>query len=253
MGEHAVTFDAYEETSSYPYHRSGRVSRRVADGGIVEPLTSAAALAMCTTTLRLCTGVAILPQRNPVYFAKEAGAVQMLAQGRLIAGVGLGWSKQEYAALQVPWERRGARLDEYVRIVRALWTGEYVEADGEFYQLPRCRQLPAPFIPPSVFVGGESQAALGRVAAYGDGWVANQLSVSEMRERLATLNELLDAAGRAAREVELVVAPVEEEVTAEQLEEFGELGVHEVLVPCVGGGLSEFERRADDLATRLLR
>ena len=121
VAEHVVLFDEY--ASQYPYLESGRFPARP-DVGLVEPFATMAFLAAVTTNVRLGTGVLLVPQRNPVYTAKSVTTVDWLSNGRVDLGIGVGWLAEEFAALGVPFEHRGERCDEYLAVMRSLWTDE---------------------------------------------------------------------------------------------------------------------------------
>ena len=141
----------------------------------------------------------LVPEHNPVLLAKQAASLDALCGGRLTLGVGVGWSREEFEALGVPFERRGKRAAEYVAAMRALWREDVASFEGEFVSFDSVRVNPKPArdrrIP--VVLGGNSDAALRRVAAWGDGWYGfNLAGVEAAGERLATLAELCREAGR---------------------------------------------------------
>ena len=121
VAEHVVLFDEY--ASQYPYLESGRFPARP-DVGLIEPFAAMAFLAAVTTNVRLGTGVLLVPQRNPVYTAKSVTTIDWLSNGRVDLGIGVGWLAEEFAALGVPFDRRGERCDEYIAVMRSLWTDE---------------------------------------------------------------------------------------------------------------------------------
>jgi probable F420-dependent oxidoreductase len=159
VAEHVVLFDDY--ASQYPYAADGKIPAG-GESGIYEPFTALAYLAAVTSRIRLGTGICLVPQRNPVYTAKEVAAVDWLSNGRLDFGVGVGWLREEFDAVAVPFERRGARTREYIEVMRRLWEDPVSEHHGEFYDLPACRQYPKPVQQPHppIHVGGESDPAL---------------------------------------------------------------------------------------------
>ena len=169
VAEHVVLFDDYR--SAYPYAANGRIPAPP-ESGMLEPFTALAFLAAVTKTLRLGTGICLLPQRNPVYTAKEAANVDFLSGGRLDLGIGVGWLAEEFRAVAAPFEHRGARCRSYVEVMRALWCDAVSEYKDEFYELPACRMYPKPVQRPHppLHFGGESDAALRRVADLGQGW-----------------------------------------------------------------------------------
>ena len=128
-------------------------------------------LAARTSTVRLGTAMLLLPQRNPVYVAKEVSSLDWLSGGRVDLGIGVGWLKEEFDALNVPWERRGRRTDEYLEVLRTLWVDDTSSFHGETYDLPPCEMFPKPVQQPHppVHIGGETTAALRRAARHRPG------------------------------------------------------------------------------------
>ena len=168
VGEHVVLFEQYE--SQYPYAEDGRIPAPPGSG-LLEPMVTLTYLAARTSTVRLGTAMLLLPQRNPVYTAKEVSTLDWLSGGRVDLGIGVGWLKEEFDALNVPWERRGRRTDEYLQVLRTLWLDETSSFHGEVYDLPACEMYPKPVQqPPPIHIGGETTAALRRVARHGQGW-----------------------------------------------------------------------------------
>jgi probable F420-dependent oxidoreductase len=141
-------------------------------GPLYEPLTTLAWLAGVTRRVRIGSTVIILPYRNPLLVARAIANIDRLSGGRCIFGVGVGWSRQEYEALGVPFARRGAIADEYLAAIKRLWTSETASFDGRFVRFKNvdCRPLPAQTPHPPIWVGGRSDAALRRAVRFGDGW-----------------------------------------------------------------------------------
>src|SRR5580693_1873410 len=185
-GEHVVLVD--QPRSRYPYSADGRIAVPPAADWL-DPLLGLSFIAAVTTTIGLATGVLLLPEHNPVVTAKQAATLDVLSGGRLTLGVGIGWSAEEFAALGVPFARRGRRTAEYVAAMRALWADDVASFSGEFVRFDAVRVNPKPVrarrIP--VVVGGNSDAALKRVAAFGDGWYGFNLTVDAALERAAAL------------------------------------------------------------------
>ena len=136
-------------------------------------------------TERVDLGIAIInaPFESPALLAKQLATLDLLSRGRLIAGLGLGWLPEEFTASGVPFERRGARIEEYLRCLEALWGPDPVRFDGEFYQVPPSLALPKP-VPratsgsgrssrPPILMGGDAPAALERIGRIGDGWISS--------------------------------------------------------------------------------
>lgn len=166
--EHVVYPDDYGST--YPYDSSGRMPM-APDTELTDPLTWLTWVGAHTSTIRLATGILILPERNPVVLAKQLGTMDALTGGRVELGVGVGWLREEFDALGIPWERRGARTDEYIQVIRTLWSGNSVSFDGEFVSFSSVSSNPKPLngtVP--VVIGGHTDAAARRAGRLGDGF-----------------------------------------------------------------------------------
>ncbi|MEM9714519.1 MAG: TIGR03619 family F420-dependent LLM class oxidoreductase, partial [Actinomycetota bacterium] len=139
--EHVVVPAGYE--SAYPYSPSGKMPGQE-DAPIPDPVVWLSYLAGLTSTIRLATGVMILPQRNPVVFAKEVATLDQLSGGRVELGIGVGWLEEEFDAIGVPFRSRGKMTDEHTHAMRALWTEDQASYDGEFVSFADCIQEPSP-------------------------------------------------------------------------------------------------------------
>jgi probable F420-dependent oxidoreductase len=188
--------------SRYPYTVSGAFPGH---GDAMEQLTLMAFVAAKTTTLRLVTSVMILPYRNPVLTAKMLATIDVLSRGRVTVGVGVGWLREEFEALDASdFTRRGAVSNEYIQIFKTLWTQDPATFHGAFYQFQSLHCLPHPVQKPHppLWIGGHSPAALRRAARYGDGWhpvganPAVPLRPHELEVALGDLKRLTEAAGR---------------------------------------------------------
>jgi probable F420-dependent oxidoreductase len=250
--EHVLLFDEYE--SRYPYTADGRL-RLANDGGVLEPLNLLAFIAGATSRIRLGTGICLVPQRNPVYTAKEVATVDYLSGGRVDFGVGIGWLAEEFAALGVPWERRAQRTRAYVEVMRRLWCDEISAYDGEFYHLPPSRQYPKPVQQPHppIHFGGESDAALRRVASVGQGWFGFALNPAEAGARIQDLSQMLEKRGRSLGDVFISIAPNARAVDVATLEQYREAGVDQLIVGARGRNREEFLDSLAGLASTLVR
>ena len=229
VGEHVVLFDRYAK--EYPYADSGEFPLS-GEGGMAEPFTTLAWLAGQTTTIRLGTGVILVPQRNPLYTAKEVANVDWLSGGRFDFGIGVGWQREEFEALQVPWERRGARNDEYIELMRRLWMDAESAHQGEFWQLEPSRAFPKPVQQPHppIHIGGESDVALRRVARLGAHWLPFNVTPTALVERRAALAQLLQEKGRPIEDVHITVSPNRDAARPEEAAAFAEAGADQLLV-----------------------
>jgi probable F420-dependent oxidoreductase len=227
VGEHVVTFEQY--TSSYPYSDDGRLPVPP-EVGLLEPFTTLSYLAALTARVRLGTAMCLLPQRNPVYTAKEVATLDWLSNGRVDLGVGVGWLREEFEALDVPWEHRGARADEYIEVMTSLWCENPSSFSGEFYTLAPCSQYPKPVQDPHppLHIGGESEAALRRTARRGRGWHSFNRRPADLAAPLTRLDELLAAEGRTRSEVTVTVCPYFQELSPATVEQYATAGADAV-------------------------
>jgi probable F420-dependent oxidoreductase len=189
-GEHVVMVD--RSASRYPYSDDGQIAVP-AQADWIDPMVGLSFAAATTSTIGVATGVLLLPEHNPVHLAKQAATLDSLSSGRLTLGIGIGWSREEFDALGVPFERRGARTAEYVAAMRTLWRDDVASFSGEFVGFDSVRMNPKPVhdrrIP--IVLGGNSDAALRRAAAWGDGWYGfNVDGVAAVAERVTTLRAL---------------------------------------------------------------
>jgi probable F420-dependent oxidoreductase len=196
LGEHVVLFD--QPADDYPSSDDGKAFFP-ADTSLPDPLVAHAFIAAATERIRLATGVMLLPQRNPVYTAKHVATLDWLSGGRFDLTIGIGWSRDEFQACGVPWEQRGLRAEEYVEVMRRLWTDSVSEFSGRFYTLPACRQYPKPVQKPHppLWFGGWSEAALDRTARLGNGWYGFDMPADAVADYVARLRAMLTAHGRS--------------------------------------------------------
>lgn len=227
-GEHVVMVD--RSTSRYPYSDDRQIAVPAAADWI-DPMIGLGFAAAASSRIGIATGVLLLPEHNPVLVAKQAATLDRLSRGRLTLGVGVGWSKEEFDALGVPFARRAARTAEYVAAIRTLWHADVASFHGEFVGFDSVRVNPKPVrdgrIP--VVVGGNSDAALRRVAAWGDGWYGFNLDgVAAVRERVRKLEALAAESGRDRAELRLAVAL--RDPHPRDVGELTELGVDELVL-----------------------
>jgi probable F420-dependent oxidoreductase len=204
--EHVVVAQEYEPR--YPYSESGRMPGNP-ETVMPDPLEWLAFLAAGTSTVRLGTSVLVLTLHSPAVVAKRVATIDALSGGRMMLGVGIGWQVEEYAAVGVPYSQRGARLDEYVDALRALWRDEYASFDGRFVRFDRVSSLPKPVQPGGVpiIVGGSSKAAARRAGTRGDGFFPYVISPDDFVARAADVRAAAVDAGRDPDAVELTVWP----------------------------------------------
>jgi probable F420-dependent oxidoreductase len=265
-----------ESRSIYPYTVDGK---HPSEGDALETFSILGVVAGATERLRLVTSVLVLPYRNPVLTAKMAASLDVLSGGRLTLGVGAGWLKEEFEALNSPaFEARGAVTDEWIAIVKQLWSQSPASFNGRFYRYQdiRCEPFPVQKPHPPIWVGGHSRAALRRTARHGDGWhpvgaiAASPLPPQEICAHLATLKRLTEAAGRDFAALTISYkAPLydagipspdgsrrpfsgEPAEIAGDIRTYAAIGVHEVIFDFRGQSIAESIERLQWFAARVI-
>lgn len=227
-GEHVVMVD--RPASRYPYNDAGEIPVP-ADADWLDPFVCLSFAAAATSRIEVATGIVLLPEHNPVLVAKQAASLDAMSEGRLTLGVGIGWSEEEFIALGVPFARRGARTVEYVRAMREIWRRDSASFAGEFVNFDAIRVYPKPPRDrrlPIVF-GGNTDTALRRIAAHGDGWYGFNLSgIEEVADRIAKLRDECESAGRVFETLDIAVGVVG--CSPADLPELERLGVGELVV-----------------------
>jgi len=225
--EHTVVPAGY--ASSYPYSEDGRMAGGKNDIPLPDPLIWMAYAAAWTTKIKFGTGILIIPQHNPVVAAKQIATLDNMSGGRILLGIGVGWLKEEFEAIGVPFEDRGRRTDEYVHALRELWSAESPTFKGEFtsFENAYCRPQPTNKTVP-IIIGGHSKAAARRAGRLGDGFFPAR-GASE---------ELIDLVRKTAEENHR--DPTSIEVTTSMPDDLSEvsklakIGVGRILVPVTG-------------------
>jgi probable F420-dependent oxidoreductase len=229
--EHTVVPAGYQ--SEYPYSPSGRMPGPESSP-IPDPLIWLTWVAAATTTLKLATGILIAPQRNPVIVAKETGTLATLSGDRLVLGVGAGWLAEEFDAIGVPFAERGARLDDHIGALRALWAGSPASYDGEFTSFTDLYCEPRPpsgTIP--VVIGGHSPVAARRAGRLGDGFYPARGRFEELVPLFEIARQSARDAGRDPETLELT-APADQSFFADPLKAvrtYEEAGVTRLALP----------------------
>ncbi len=197
-----------QTVSHYPYREDGRPPWP-ANIPYLDAFTALTWVGAVTRTVRLGTSVLVLPMRPPLIVAKTAATLDALTEGRVILGVGAGWLREEFDLLGQPFGTRGRRMKEAVRVLKACWSDDPVSFDGEYFRLPPFGMDPKPRqgarLP--VLGGGESDAALRRVAEVCDGWHPLNLTPEGVEERLRRLQDLVVQAGRSFSDLMLTARP----------------------------------------------
>lgn len=227
--EHAIVPNNYE--SKYPYSADGKMGTQP-ETHFVDPLIALAAVAAQTTTIRLGTGVNILSQANPLYVAKQAASLDFVSNGRFELGVGIGWLREEFRAAGTPFERRGARFDDYIQAMRKIWSGDTVEHKSEFLDWTGFKSYPVPVQSPlPVVIGGTKGKAFERTARYGNGWFAPTASVEQLTPMIGQLDQACADVGRDRSEIAVTAMWFPNPSDLSDVERYAEIGVSRLIVP----------------------
>lgn len=216
-------------------------------------------IAAHTRTLRIGSGIIILPQRHPLVLAKELASVDVVSGGRLIVGVGAGYLRPEFEALGVPMERRGERMEDYIRAMRAIWTASPARHDGEFSSFGGVTACPRPVQQPypPILIGGESPPAWRRAVTMGHGWYGFGLTLEETRTCVEALRRAAESNERPAGlgNLEISVTPVGV-FDERSVEQYAAAGVDRLIVlpqPDATGRARHAPVPADDILRNIER
>ena len=227
--EHVIIPKTY--TSVYPYNSSGKLPFP-ADAMIIDPLVALTFIAAATTRLRLGTGVNILPQMSPLYLAKWASSLDHLSHGRLMLGVGIGWLREEFEAIGIPFARRGKRADDYLQALRAVWSGEEVNYHSEFVHWQGFMMRPRPAQPDGVplIIGGVSPGAIRRTVRYGNGWYVIAKDLDTYRSHMRDLAAECARQGRSPNSLEITAYWNYYREGIDSLAAYEDLGIQRLLI-----------------------
>jgi probable F420-dependent oxidoreductase len=247
--EHVVVPVDYK--SKYPYSETGKMPGPD-NVPIPDPILSLAFAAAMTKTLRLGTGIVILPQRHPAYVAKEMATLDVLSNGRALLGVGSGWLQEEFAAVGVPFKERGARTNEAIRAIRSLWKDTPEPFAGKFFQWGAVESNPKPVQKPGVpiIVGGHADAAARRAARYGDGFFPARGDRATLTRAFAVLREECRKIGRRPEEIELTTGGGF--VDLDGVRRYQDLGVSRLVIPPPAYDADGVRQGLQDFADRVM-
>jgi probable F420-dependent oxidoreductase len=245
--EHVIVPTEY--ASVYPYAKSGKMPI-APEAWFIDPLISLAYIASATKTIRLGTGVNIFPQTNPLMFAKQAASLDVLSDGRLELGLGIGWLAEEYEAMGTPFERRGARFDDYLAAVKKVWSGEAVEHRSEFLSWHDFKSYPTPKQKPHppILIGGTTTKSLQRVVDSAQGWYAPSDSQEQLSEKIAELRKLAADAGRSFDTIEISTS-WRVNARPDALSAFEDLGIERAVAFLSSTGESDPRKAIDVIAS----
>jgi len=197
----------------------------------IDSLIALTFVAAHTTTIRLGTGIIILPQRNPVVLAKELASTDVLAGGRLIFGIGVGYLKPEFEAIGAPFDHKGARSEEFLRAMIALWTMDKPEFRGRFVSFGGINAMPRPVQKPhpEIVFGGHTKEAFSRAARLAKGWYGFALDLDTTKRHVEDLKAACKEAGRRFEDLEISVTP-SRRVDRDEARRFAEAGVHRLIL-----------------------
>jgi probable F420-dependent oxidoreductase len=252
--EHVIVPAGYQ--SEYPYSPSGRMPGPE-DSDIPDPLIWLTYVAAQTTTIRLGTGILILPQRNPIVLAKEIATLDRLSGGRVELGVGVGWLQEEFDAIGIPFEERGRRTDDHVAALRALWEQDQATHEGPFVSFTGAISRPRPTqasVP--ITIGGHSAAAARRAGRLGDGFFPGRGTHEELVELIGIMRTSATEHGRNPDAITITaggngaIGPG----ALDEVKALGDLGVERVIIPPLAfdpeGQREAFGRYGEDVIAK---
>jgi probable F420-dependent oxidoreductase len=246
--EHVVIPQGYK--SPYPYSRSGKIPGPE-EVAIPDPLLPLAYAAAITKQLKLATGVMILPQRHPLYVAKEVATLDVLSNGRVILGIGSGWLEEEFAALGLNFHQRGKRTDEAIESLRALWSEGASSFHGEHFNFGPVNCFPKPVRKSGVpiVIGGHSPAAARRAGRFGDGFFPAIGEPAKLKELFTIMNAAAANAGRDAAAIELSCMG---RANLDAIKAVAETGVTRVVVAPPGSDKDSLTRGLETIANEII-
>jgi probable F420-dependent oxidoreductase len=217
-----------EASSKYPYNKDG--SREFLESvPFVESLICVAAMAAVTETIEFATFVYKFAVRQVPVVAKQVQGIQVLSGNRFVFGVGISPWEEDFAICNVPWEKRGQRLDEQIDIFRGLETGEFFSYEGEIHKMPANKMNPVPSQPTPVLIGGHAEPALKRAARVGDGWMCAGADMAQLTSYIKRINQLREEYGTADKPFRIFTTG-QDAFTKEGIAALEDIGVTDVII-----------------------
>jgi len=245
--EHVVVPKNYD--SVYPYNRQGKLGGDF-NHDVPDPVVWMSYIAAITKTIRLATGILILPQRHPLYVAKEFATLDTYSNGRAMMGVGIGWLEEEFDALGIPFKDRVARTEESMQALRSLWRDDVASFDGQQFSWNEVGSYPKPVQPNGVpiIVGGHVPAAARRAAKFGDGFFPGR--IDRLDELLAELKAECERIGRAPSEVEVTTGTPD--MSLDNIKTMADKGISRLVMPPPGQGKEDVRRGLEAFAENVI-
>lgn len=222
-------------------------------GNVLETFTTLSYLAARTETIRLGTGILVLPMRDPLLVAKQAATLHHLSRGRFALGLGVGWIAKEYANLRSDFGSRGQLADEYIQAIRMLFESERPEYHGRHINFSEALFSPRPNRSIPIVIGGSSKAALRRAATLGDGWYGLGLSSKSASDAIATMNQIghkpdfalwlrvqLRVGGSVDGADPAATLQGDPDAIVEQVRQYGQVGIEQLVIEPFSRDLTDF-------------
>ncbi len=247
--EHVAVPAGYQ--AQYPYSKDGKMPGPE-NSPIPDPLVWLAYVAAATSTIRLATGILILPQRHPIYVAKEIATLDVLSKGRVILGIGIGWLHEEFAALDIPFEERVGRTEESCQALRTLWKPGALPFKGEHYGWDALESNPTPVqqggVP--IVVGGHVKGAARRAARVGDGFFPLKIEGGRLDELLTVMGDECAKLGRDPAKIEITTSSPGNDLDA--IKRLEDRGVSRLVIGPPGFDREAVKKGLGDLADNVL-
>jgi probable F420-dependent oxidoreductase len=247
LPEHPI----FPVTTVSPFPLGGPIPHFYAE--IIDPFVGLARASAVTQTIKLGTGICLVPERNPLLLAKEIATLDHFSAGRFIFGIGAGWVKEETQIMGGDFAHRWTQTQDAIMAMKALWSKEEAEYHGRYYDFPPVRSFPKPAQKPHppIFLGSvTSPNVFKRIVAWGDGWMPVGVSLEQIKHGREALNELAAQAGRDPRSIQIVAFFVPSD--PEALKAFEDAGADAALVALETSGEKEALRKLEEIAQRVL-
>jgi probable F420-dependent oxidoreductase len=248
LGEHPVI--PVHSTSSAPGSSGGSIPDFYSR--LVDPFVALARASAVTTTLKLGTGITLVPERNPLLLAKEVATLDYFSRGRFLFGIGAGWNQVETEIMGGNFAHRWTQTREAIEAMKALWANEAAEYHGTYYDFPLVRSFPQPVQQPHppILLGGTAQQVFKRIIAYGNGWMPTRSTPELIRQGRAILNELAVEAGRDPKSIAILAYLVPADRT--EIQALAEAGADAAVVRLDSASEVAALAQLDQLAQKVL-